>query len=144
MEPICWHLPHQHSYADPYQCCLLFLTYLQGPHVNEWVQSQHQWLVNEVTTNRVALMNVWLWMTMEHAFHQNFVDTLKQEHAQAALKQGFWMKGEDMDDYVAKFECLAQHAGYDLNNIQTLCYVSFRFGIESCCSVCHSHLRVAA
>ena len=26
---------------NPYQRCLLFLTYLQGPHVNEWVQSQH-------------------------------------------------------------------------------------------------------
>ena len=30
------------------------------------------------------------------------------------------MKGEDMDDYVAKFERLAQHAGYNLDNIQTL------------------------
>ena len=57
---------------------------------------------------------------MEHAFHQNFVDTLEQEHAQAALKQGFQMKGEDMDDYVAKFEHLAQHARYNLNDIQTL------------------------
>ena len=65
-------------------------------------------------------MNVWLWTTMECAFHRNFADTLEQECAQAILKQGLWMKGEDMDNYVAKFECLAQHAGYDLNNIQTL------------------------
>ena len=48
------------------------------------------------------------------------MDTLKQECAQAALKQGFWMKGEDMDDYMAKFKRLAQHAGYDLDNIQML------------------------
>ena len=92
---------------NPYQQCLLFLTYLQGPHVNEWVQSQHCWLVNEVTANGIALTNVWLWTTMERAFCQNFADTLEQERAQATLKQGFQMKGEDMDDYVAKFERLA-------------------------------------
>ena len=57
---------------------------------------------------------------MECAFCQNFADTLEQEHAQAALKQGFQMKGEDMDDYVAKFEHLAQHARYNLDNIKTL------------------------
>ena len=57
---------------------------------------------------------------MEHAFCQNFTDTLKQECAQAALKQGFQMKGEDMDDYVTKLECLAQHTGYNLDNIQML------------------------
>ena len=44
---------------------------------------------------------------MERAFHRNFADTLEQERAQATLKQGFQMKGEDMDDYVAKFERLA-------------------------------------
>ena len=57
---------------------------------------------------------------MERAFCQNFADTLEQERAQAALKQGFQMKGEDMDDYVAKFERLARHAGYNLNDIQML------------------------
>ena len=92
---------------NPYQHCLLFLTYLQGPHVNEWVQSQNRWLVNEVTANGVTLNNVWLWMTMERAFCRNFADTLEQEHAQAALKQGFQMKGEDTDNYVAKFKHLA-------------------------------------
>ena len=30
------------------------------------------------------------------------------------------MKGEDMDNYVAKFEHLARHAGYNLDDIQTL------------------------
>ena len=57
---------------------------------------------------------------MECAFRRNFADTLEQERAQAALKQGFQMKGEDMDDYVAKFERLARHAGYNLDDIQTL------------------------
>ena len=57
---------------------------------------------------------------MECAFHWNFVDTLEQECTQAALKQGFQMKGEDMDEYVAKFKRLAWHAGYNLDDIQTL------------------------
>ena len=57
---------------------------------------------------------------MKCAFCHNFADTLEQEHAQAILKQGLHMKGEDMDDYVAKFECLACQAGYHLNDIQML------------------------
>jgi hypothetical protein len=31
---------------------MLFLTYMQGPHVNEWVLQQHRWLVNEGNSRR--------------------------------------------------------------------------------------------
>ena len=99
---------------------MLFLTYMQGPHVNEWVLSQHWWLVNKVTANSVNPANQNLWNSVERAFRHNFTDTLEQEHAQAILKKGIKMQGENMDDYIARFEHLAHQARYHLDNLQTL------------------------
>ena len=53
-------------------------------------------------------------------FRRNFTDTLEQEHAQAILKRGIKMQGENMDDYIARFEHLAHQARYHLDNPQTL------------------------
>ena len=40
--------------------------------------------------------------------------------AQAELKKGFKMEKQNLDEYVAKFERLVQHAGYDFDNLQTI------------------------
>jgi hypothetical protein len=53
-------------------------------------------------------------------FKRNFADTLEQEHAQAILKKGIKMVGEDLDGYIARFELLARQARYHVNNPQTL------------------------
>ena len=106
--------------TNAFSRAMLFLTYLQGPHVNEWVLSQHRWLVNEVTNNGVHPADINLWTTIERAFRRNFADTLEQEHAQAILKKGIKMQGENMDDYIARFEHLARQARYHLDNPQTL------------------------
>ena len=45
---------------------------------------------------------------------------LEQEHAQAILKRGIKMQGENMDDYIAWFEYLARQARYHLDNPQML------------------------
>ena len=47
---------------------MLFLTYMQGPHMNKWVLSQHQWLINKVTTNGIDPTNQALWNSIERAF----------------------------------------------------------------------------
>jgi hypothetical protein len=99
---------------------MLFLTYMQGPHVNEWVLQQHRWLVNEVTHGGVHPNDQTLWNTIERAFKRNFADTLEQENAQATLKKGIKMIGEDLDSYIAKFELLARQARYHVDNVQTL------------------------
>jgi hypothetical protein len=99
---------------------MLFLTYMQGPHVNEWVLQQHRWLVNEVTHGGVHPNDQTLWNTIERAFKRNFADTLEQENAQAILKKGIKMVGEDLDGYIAKFELLARQARYHVDNAQTL------------------------
>ena len=87
--------------TNAFSRAMLFLTYLQGPHVNEWVLSQHRWLVNKVTNNGVHPADINLWTTVERAFRRNFADTLEQEHTQALLKRGIKMQGENMDNYIA-------------------------------------------
>ena len=37
------------------------------------------------------------------------------------LRQGIKMQGQDLNEYIAKFEELIQHAQYDINGLQ--CYV---------------------
>ena len=41
------------SMTNAFSRAMLSLTYLQGPHINKWVLSQHRWLINEVTNNGV-------------------------------------------------------------------------------------------
>src|SRR5258708_33838735 len=43
-----------------------------------------------------------------------------QERAQVELKKGLKMEKQNLDEYVAKFEKLVRHVGYNLDNIQTL------------------------
>src|SRR5258707_2577135 len=45
---------------------------------------------------------------------------MSQERAQAKLKKGLKMEKQNLDKYIVKFEKLVRHAGYNLDNIQTL------------------------
>jgi hypothetical protein len=99
---------------------MLFLTYIQGTRVNEWVIAQHRWLVDQVSNNGVLPTNVALWTTLERNFRRNFANTLEQEQAQAILKKGFKMTNEDIDGYIARFELLTRQARYHLDSPQTL------------------------
>src|SRR5258708_6045736 len=45
---------------------------------------------------------------------------MSQERAQAELKRGVKMEKQNLDEYIVKFKKLVQHAGYDLDNLQTL------------------------
>src|SRR5258708_3020555 len=49
-----------------------------------------------------------------------YADTMSQERAQAELKRGLKMEKQNLDEYIVKFEKLVRHAGYNLDNIQTL------------------------
>jgi hypothetical protein len=44
-----------------YQQSLLFMTYIQGPLVNEWVKSMNTWLCLQITRNRRPTNDEWLW-----------------------------------------------------------------------------------
>ena len=98
---------------------MLFLTYIQGKAVNEWVMSMSQWL-NRQVTGGVPEQTPDLWVETEQAFRRRFANTLEREQAQGALKRGLKMKDGDLDTYITEFETLARQAGYRLSFIQTI------------------------
>src|SRR5258708_37321182 len=99
---------------------MMFLTFIQGPQVSEWVAGQHRWLLDQVTLNGVLTTSTWLWASIEQAFRRTYADTMSQERAQAELKKGVKMEKQNLDEYIGKFEKLVQHTGNNLDNIQTL------------------------
>ena len=98
---------------------MFFLTYIQGPLINEWVIAVSCWL-NRQVQNRIADDNEDLWTKVAVAFTRRFANMLERERAQAELKRGIKMKDGDIDAYVANFEQLAWKAGYCLDTPQTI------------------------
>src|SRR5260370_26027162 len=98
---------------------MFFLTYIQGPLINEWVIALSRWL-NRQIQNGVLDTQEDLWMEVAHAFTRRFANTLEKERAQAELKRGIKMKDGDIDAYVANFEQLARKTGYQHDTTQTL------------------------
>ena len=113
----------------PFQRAMLFLTYLQGPLVNEWVKAMSAWLRNQVTHAHVRLEDEWLWESTMQAFNRQFADVLEQEKAKALLRRGFKMEGGDLDAYISKFEQTVRHAG--LNQDDPLVLDKFTDGLPT-------------
>ena len=105
--------------CNAYRRAMFFLTYIQGPLVNEWVIAVSHWL-NRQIQNGIADDNEDLWTEVTVAFTRCFTNTLGRERAQAELKRGIKMKDGDIDMYVANFEQLARKAGYRLDTPQTI------------------------
>ena len=85
----------------PYNRAMFFLTYVQGPLVNEWVNSMSEWLYQQVTTQGVAKTNPWLWESVELSFNRRFANVLAQIQAKAVLKKGIKMEKGDLDEYIS-------------------------------------------
>ena len=99
---------------------MLFLTYIQGKAVSEWVRSMSDWLTTQVVDMGVQTWDRWLWDSCLLSFNRQFADTLQKEKARMTLCQGIRMQGQDLNGYIAHFEELVQHAEYDINGPQTI------------------------
>jgi hypothetical protein len=94
---------------NAYQRAMLFLTYIQGPIVNEWVKGVNAWLRGQIINQRWAPTDERLWIEVFNSFNRQFANVMEQEDAQAALAKG------DLDKLITEFEQLVRHAGYDIN-----------------------------
>src|SRR6266702_1251479 len=72
--------PHVEQLAIPYQRSMTFLSYIQGPLVNDWVEEQAQWLIDQ-TTGGVAHAEENLWQTIKTRFCQAYTDTAEKQKA---------------------------------------------------------------
>jgi hypothetical protein len=100
---------------NAYQRAMLFLTYIQGPIVNEWVKGVNAWLRGQIIHQRWAPTDERLWVEVFDSFNRQFANVMEQEDAQAALAKGLQLERGDLDKLVTEFEQLVRHAGYDIN-----------------------------
>ena len=105
--------PTVEQLAIPFQRAMTFLSYIRGPLVDNWVDKQAQWLMDQVQT-RVAHAEENLWRTIEIRFRQAYTDMAEKVKAQNQLQE-FRMKGDDVDTYISQFQSLARKAGYTLD-----------------------------
>jgi hypothetical protein len=100
---------------NAYQRAMLFLTYIQGPIVNEWVKGVNAWLRGQIIHQRWAPTDERLWVEVFDSFNRQFANVMEQEDAQAALAKGLQLEKGDLDKLITEFEQLVRHAGYDIN-----------------------------
>jgi hypothetical protein len=100
---------------NAYQRAMLFLTYIQGPIVNEWVKGVNAWLRGQIIHQRWAPTDERLWIEVFDSFNGQFANVMEQEDAQAALAKGLQLDKGDLDKLITEFEQLVRHAGYDVN-----------------------------
>ncbi len=110
--------PMVEQLAVPFQRAMTFLFYIRGPLVDDWVDEQAQWLMDQVQMG-VAVAEENLWRTIEIRFQQAYMDMAEKVKAQHQL-QDFKMKGDDIDTYISQFQNLARKAGYTLDENVTL------------------------
>jgi hypothetical protein len=100
---------------NAYQRAMLFLTYIQGPIVNEWVKGVNAWLRGQIIHQQWAPTDERLWVEVFDSFNRQFANVMEQEDAQAALAKGLQLDKGDLDKLITEFEQLVRHAGYDIN-----------------------------
>jgi hypothetical protein len=100
---------------NAYQQAMLFLTYIQGPIVNEWVKGVNAWLRGQIIHQGWAPHDKRLWAEVFDSFNRQFANVMEQEDTQAALAKGLQLDKGDLDKLITEFEQLVRHAGYDIN-----------------------------
>jgi hypothetical protein len=100
---------------NAYQRPMLFLTYIQGPIVNEWVKGVNAWLRGQIINQRWAPTDERLWIEVFDSFNRQFANVMEQEDTQAALAKGLQLDKGDLDKLITEFEQLVHHARYDVN-----------------------------
>jgi len=110
--------PNADVMTNPYRRTMTFLSYIRGPLIDDWVQEQAQWLVDQMTGG-VLQTEENLWRTIDTRFRQAYTDTAESAKAQHELKS-LHMTKDNLDDFISKFQNLANKAGYDLDQCVTL------------------------
>ena len=118
------------SMTKAYDRVLMALTYIRGPMINDWVNTQENNLIactNTTKPNHVREDDEVLWAEFETAFHDAWTDTSKKQNMYNQLMK-LTMAGWDIDTYIATFERLALAAGWALDAEGTI--VCFREGLS--------------
>jgi len=106
---------------DPIMHSIYFLSLLEGPKCEGWVDAADRWLRHVIEDPSMIPCQSNTWLKLEKRFKEAFSDYAKCERAQDELKK-LKMKNDNLDEYLAAFETQALRANIDMNdhtNLQT-------------------------
>jgi len=106
---------------DPIMHSIYFLSLLEGPKCEGWVDAADRWLRHVVEDPSMIPCRSNAWKELEKHFKEAFSDYTERERAQDELKK-LKMKNDNLDEYLAAFETQALCADIDMNdhtNLQT-------------------------
>jgi hypothetical protein len=99
--------------ATPLERTMLFLTFLQGPKVGNWVNSQVK-VISSHIRHGGSKTNKFIWDTVMTEFANTFQDIMSHERVENKLNH-LRMEGGYLDIYSAEFKRLARLAEYNLD-----------------------------
>jgi hypothetical protein len=99
--------------ATPLEHTMLFLTYIQGPKVGNWVNDQSKVVSSHICTGGNKT-DKFIWDTVMQEFAVTFQDIMSHERAENKLNH-LHMEGGNLDIYTSEFKHLAQLAEYNLD-----------------------------
>jgi hypothetical protein len=82
----------------------MFLSYIKGANIHEWVQSRVCWLAEQLAGGALQ-SDGYLYRETHTAFQNAFTDTMTMQKAKNEI-QNLKMKDRDVDSYTARFEQL--------------------------------------
>jgi hypothetical protein len=94
---------------------MLFLSLIKGPRVVEWVTSQVEWIQLQLRQG-AREEDEYLSATVIQSFKDTYTDTMSLQRAKNELLDLKMDPKEGLDAYISKFEQLARHANYILDN----------------------------
>jgi len=106
---------------DPIMHSIYFLSLLEGPKCEGWVNAADRWLRHIVKDPSIIPWWSDAWVELEKWFKEAFSDYAEHERAQDELKK-LKMRNDNLDEYLATFKTHALHADIDMNdhtNLQT-------------------------
>ena len=100
---------------EPFLRILTALSYIRGPLVEDWVNTQDKWLekrINPTTHRHLARRDEALWLEFIDTFKTAWKDTSKAQMAYDKLMK-LTMEAWDVDSYNVTFNRLASAAGWE-------------------------------
>jgi Retrotransposon gag protein/Zinc knuckle len=105
----------------PYKRSTFFLGLISGPKVDDWVNDQACELRAKTTrrNNPIARTDDSLWTSLQTSFKNAFAFTGQIEQAKTDLAR-LEMEGDDIDNYIAKFENLLRKAAIPRTDVRVM------------------------
>jgi hypothetical protein len=96
--------------TNPMKCTALFLGFIKGPNIKDWVKRWTNWTIDQFAMGRPTYDEHY-WNEVFHGFENTFRDTGAMEHAEMCLNH-LLMTQNEVDIFLVQFESLAHKAQY--------------------------------